>query len=111
MSRPPMVCADLYEAVTSRGIGCQCDNRQGWGCGRDHPYGGHTCCESAHDGRPLVVVARDPHLPLHKVTALPPDELVALCRGCATRRANAAKKAAAQPADADGREQLALFAA
>lgn len=106
MSRGPIACGALYEAVIDRaGGGCECDDREGWGCARAHRFTGHWCSARYGADEPLIVAARDPQLPLHRITNLPPGELVALCRACYTRRTNSAKKAAAED-----EQQLDLFA-
>lgn len=75
---------------------CQCDTGEPHGCGKTHPNTGARCYEGGDWRAPLVVVPRDPHLPLHEAVALLDSQLVVMCRPCSTRRANRAAKAREQ---------------
>lgn len=96
--------------VDRAGQHCQCDADEPYGCGKTHPTTGDRCYESGDWRAPLVVVPRDPHLPLHEAVGLLDSQLVVMCRPCSTRRANKAKAArAAQAAEQLADAQLGMF--
>jgi hypothetical protein len=106
----PLVCADLYAAVTGRFGRCECHQGQPGSCGRKHPAYGVACQMPARPGAPLIAAPMDPALPLHRATALGVDGLMALCRDCYARRASTARKAAEAVVAARAAEaQSALF--
>ncbi|TJZ41197.1 hypothetical protein FCH28_37560 [Streptomyces piniterrae] len=108
MDRPPIVTSALYETVVARSGGhCQCRFEKPGACGRnDHPLTGRSCYERAGHRKPLILAPLDPETLPHVAVTLGADDLIALCRGCFTRRTNTSKKAREQTAA----EQLAADA-
>ncbi|MEV5950419.1 hypothetical protein [Streptomyces sp. NPDC051993] len=85
----PIVLAELYRAVIDRTKGmCACTGQ----CGQTHKTSGGACDRRGRYGHPLLVVPVDPATSPVEAAALGPEELVALCGGCAVRRASAQKK-------------------
>lgn len=97
MSGLPIVVGDLYAEVVGRERGgCQCRYGEAGACGtREHKVTGERCVGRAEEHAPLLVVAKDPKTPFHIAAAAAPGDLLALCRGCYTRRATAQRKARA----------------
>ncbi|MGD6742978.1 hypothetical protein ACOKM3_14170 [Streptomyces sp. BH106] len=88
--RPPIADPNGAYAEVMRRAGWSCQCGGSITCGGRHAYG---CCDtSAEYRKPLIALPRDPDTPAHEAVTLGPDDLVALCRACATRRTKTHKQ-------------------